>query len=88
MVANSSIIFSLILHLNPINLILKFFIVKFEIFTSLAINIQKFVNHINPQYSIPKLSNTEENKKLRMIAWITSTEEDDKDKLREMFLPT
>ena len=31
---------------------------------------------------------TEKNKKLRQIAWLTNTVEDDPKKLEEMFLPT
>ena len=81
----NSIIFHLFFHFNPFNLILKFMIIKFELFTEIAIEVQKYLNTRIYEINLP---NIDENYQLRYYSYITNTTETDKDILREMFIPT
>ena len=82
---NYSIVFHFFLHLNPFNLILKFMILKFELFTEIAIEVQKYLNTRIYEFNPP---NVNENYQLRYYSYITNTTETDKNILREMFIPT
>ena len=79
------IFFHFILHFNPFNLILKFMILKFELFTEIAIEVQKYLNTRIYEFNPP---NKDENYQLRYYSYITNTTETDKAILREMFIPT
>ena len=85
MYSYKTILFNIILHFNPLNLILKWMIINFDLFTEVAISVQKYLNtrifEINPP-------NIDENYQLRYYSYITNTTETDKDILREMFIPT
>ena len=60
-------------------------IIKFDIFTEIAIEVQKYLNTRIYEFNPPKI---DENYKLRYYSYITNTTETDKDILREMFIPT
>ena len=77
--------FYTMLHLNPINLILKYLIIKFDPFTEIAIGVLQYLNTRIFEFNPPK---TNENYQMRYYSWITNTVETDKDILREMFIPT
>ena len=70
---------------NPFNLILKYAIIKFSLFTEIAIEVQKFINTRIYEFNPP---NMDENYQMRYYSYITNTTETDKDILREMFIPT
>ena len=59
-------------------------ILKFDLFTEIAIEVLKYLNtriyDINPP-------NVSENYQLRFYCYVTNTAEDDKNILREMFIP-
>ena len=81
----SNIIFYFVLHFNPVNLVLKYIIINFELFTQIAIEVQKYLNTRIYEINIP---NKDENYQLRYYSYITNTTETDKGILREMFIPT
>ena len=56
--AKDTIPFYVIMHLNPLNLILKYMILKFDIFTEIAIEVQKYLNTRIYEFNPP---NTNEN---------------------------
>ena len=60
-------------------------ILNFDLFTEIAIEVQKYLNTRIYEFNPPNIS---ENYKLRYYSYITNTTEEDKDKLREMFIPT
>ena len=64
----------ILMHLNPLNLVLKYFILNFDLFTQIAIEVQKYLNtsiyEINPP-------NTDENYHLHYYSYITNTTETD-----------
>ena len=74
-----TIIFCIILFLNPLNILLKYMIIKFDLFTEIAIEVQKYLNTRIYEFNPPK---TNENKQLRYLCFITNTYDDDKEKLR------
>ena len=60
-------------------------ILKFDLFTEIAIEVQKYLNTRIYDFNPPKI---DENYQLRFYSWVTNTTETDKQKLREMFIPT
>ena len=60
-------------------------ILKFDIFTEIAIEVQKYLNTRIFEFNPPKI---DENYQMRYYSWITNTTETDKSKLRELFIPT
>ena len=60
-------------------------ILKFDLFTEIAISVQQYLNTHIYEFNPP---NTNENYHLRYYSWITNTIETNKDILREMFVPT
>ena len=82
---NFQYFYHIAIHLNPINLILKFMILKFDLFTEIAIEVQKYLNTRIYDFNPPNIN---ENYQLRYYSWVTNTTETDKDILREMFIPT
>ena len=79
--------FMILLHFNPINLVLKYIIITFEDFTQCMIRVNKFINEHNCEFN--PIINPEQNNKLRWYCFITNeTETEDKAKLIEKFIPT
>ena len=60
-------------------------ILKFDLFTEIAIEVQKYLNTRIYDFNPPNIN---ENYQLRLYSWVTNTTETDKDILREMFIPT
>ena len=60
-------------------------ILKFDLFTEIAIEVLKYLNTRIYEFNAPKI---DENYQLRLYCWITNTTETDKNILREMFIPT
>ena len=58
----SNILFNILIHLNPLNLVLKYFILNFDLFTQIAIEVQKYLNTRIYEINTP---NTDENHQLR-----------------------
>ena len=79
------LLFKFVFVFNPFDLILKYFIIKFGLFTEIAIEVQKFLNTRIYEFNPP---NMDENYQMRYYSYITNTTETDKDILREMFIPT
>ena len=81
-----AIIMQFFYNLNPINLYVKWTIVSFEDFQILLIEQNRRINILSSKLIFNH--DRVKNEKLRQIAFITSTIEDDKQKLEEMFWPT
>ena len=80
-------VFMVLLHFNPINLILKYIIITFEDFTYCLIRVHKFINEHTCEFN-PRINPTLNNK-LRWYCFITNEiETDDKAILAEKFIPT
>ena len=79
------IVFFVLLHLNPLNLVPKYFILNFGLFIQIAIEVQKYLNTRIYEFNPP---NTDKNYHLRYYSYITNTTETNKDVLREMFVST
>ena len=60
-------------------------ILKFDLFTEIAIEVLKYLNTRIYDFNPP---NTDENYQMRYYSYITNTIEEDKEILREMFIPT
>ena len=76
-----------LLHFNPVNLILKYIIITFEDFTHCMIRVNKFINDHNCEFN-PRINPTQNNQ-LRWLCFITNeTETEDKATLIEKFIPT
>ena len=75
----------IIMHLNPLNLILKYMILNFNLFTEVAIEVQKYLNTRIYDFNPPNLN---ENYQLRLLCFITNTTETDKEVLRKRLIPT
>ena len=71
--------------MNPMNLMLKYFILNFDLFTQIAIEVQKYLNTRIYEINPPK---TDVNYHIRYYSYITNTTETDLDVLEEMFVPT
>ena len=74
------------MQLNPLNLILKWNIVSFEDFQILTIELHNRINMLDSKLCLTH--DSQKNYKIRQIAWITNTIEEDIAKLEEMFWPT
>ena len=72
--------------LNPINLWLKWTVVSFEDFQILTMELHRRIDMLSGKLNINH--NSEKNQKLRQIAWLTNTIEDDPEILEEMLWPT
>ena len=72
-------------HFNFINLFLKLMILKFDLFTEIAIEVQKYLNTRIYDFNPPNIN---ENYTMRYYSFITNTTIEDKDELRKMFIPT
>ena len=72
--------------LNFVNLYVKWTIVSFEDFQILTIELHKRINMLSGKLNL--YHDSVKNEKLRQIALITSTIEEDKSILEEMFWPT
>ena len=76
----------LITVINPLNIYLKWTLISFEDFQILTIELQRRLNMLSGTLTLKH--NSDKNQKIRQMAWITNTIEDDRNKLEEMFWPT
>ena len=74
------------MYINPLNLWIKWTIVSFEDFQILLIELHNRRNMMSGQLNLTH--DTVKNQKIRQMAWITSTIEDDYATLEDMFWPT
>ena len=72
--------------LNPINLWLKWTVVSFEDFQVLLMELHRRIDMLSAKLTINH--DSAKNQKIRQMAWITNTVEDDMEILEEMFWPT
>ena len=77
----------ILLHFNPVNLILKYMIINFENFTQCLILVRKFINEQNCEFN--PITNQDKNNKLRWYIFVTNeTDTEDKARLEAKFFPT
>ena len=82
-------ILMIMLHFNPVNLILKYMIINFENFTQCLILVHKFINQHNCEFWANPITNQDKNNKLRWYCFVTNeTDTEDKARLEEKFIPT
>ena len=80
-------VFSFLMMLyNPLLIIVKWNLVSFEDFQILTIELHRRINMLDGKLNLNH--NSKKNEKIRQMAWITNTVEDDKQKLEEMFWST